>query len=148
MGKKVYIFTLEEDLVIKTDIKGAIYSSAWYAELHGGWEEEWLRIDPDGTITIKKGYSWDGCTPKRRIFGKVIGTWDGPISPVHGKPMCYYPSCLHDALYQFKYEIPVSRKQADVLFYEGLKQEGFKLAKLYYTAVRVFGGTLGKWKTK
>ena len=55
----------------------------------------------------------------------------------------------HDLLYQFKREIPLSRRTADVLFLLILKDSGFTWTKIYYFFVRVFGGVLFPgWKTK
>ena len=97
------------------------------------FESDWITIK-DSVLTIKAQYSWDGCSPKRKIFGVVFGTWDGPIDPETGKQQCYYGSLIHDALCQFK--IP-HRKNADREFYERLKKDNFKYARAYYSAVRI-----------
>ena len=58
--KKVYKFTLEEDFSTATPI------------LNRSFEAPFLKIHPNGIISIPKGYSFDGCTPKRKIFGKIM----------------------------------------------------------------------------
>lgn len=108
---------------------------------------KWLHIDWKGSMTVPHGYSWDGCSPKIKIFGKIFGTPDGKIGRL-GLPKTYLASLLHDALYQYKKEICVTRKQADLAFLEELEIANFKYAKLYYRAVRIFGGLYGKWRIK
>jgi len=77
---------------------------------------EYLTITA-GEITIPAGYKWNGCT----------------LAPDFTKTK--YPSLVHDALYQYK----LGRKLADDIFYKMLKEERFKLAKLYYFGTRIFG---------
>jgi len=108
---------------------------------------DYLEISIRGTIIIPKGYAWDGCTPKFTFLDLVFGTPDGAIGK-HGKPKTYYASMVHDALYQYKSEVPISRKEADKLFYEMLKEEDFYWSKVYYFAVRAFGWMFGKWKVR
>lgn len=71
----------------------------------------------DCMVIIPKGYSWNGCT----------------LAPDFKST--YYASLVHDALYQYK----VNRKLADKVFYNILKEHGFKAAKLYYLGTRIFG---------
>lgn len=97
-------------------------------------------------IKINKGYSWDGCSPNWRIGKFVFGTPDGKIDKITGKPITYYPSLVHDFLYQFKKEHGVSRITADTLFYSQLATAGFCCPLLYYVGVRVGGGLYGEWK--
>lgn len=101
----------------------------------------WISIK-NSIITIPKGYSWDGCSPKFKIFGKVFGTWDGKGDP----PETYWASMVHDAIYQYKEFYPMSRKHADLIFLKMLQANNFKYAKVYYKAVRLFGWIYGKWK--
>lgn len=96
-------------------------------------------IDVDGEMTIFPGYAWDGCTPNFSILGLFfIGTPDGHTYYATGKPITYYASLVHDALYQFR-PVGTTRKDADDLFYEILKKSQFQLAYVYYKAVRIFG---------
>ena len=71
----------------------------------------------DGYITIKKGYAWNGC------------------SYVPDFKSTYYASLIHDALYQYK----VDRKIADLVFYDLMKRDNFKLKWIYYKGVYFFG---------
>lgn len=109
-------------------------------------DEPFLKIK-DGWLIIPKGYSWDGCTPKFRVGKFIIGTPDGSIG-WDGKPRCFAASMVHDALYQYKSTSPLTRKEADLLFYNLLVSRKFKMAKTYYRAVRIFGRFLGKWKVE
>jgi len=98
------------------------------------FESEFVVIK-DNTLTIKKGYAWDGCTPTRSFIGLFyIGIPNGHTDYRTGKPFCYYASLVHDALYQ--YEIG-TRKKADGIFY--LMLDEFPLSKVYYWAVRLCG---------
>jgi len=105
---------------------------------------EYLHINIWGTVTIPKGYSWDGCSPKFVWKDLILGTPDG-TNRGDGLPATYHASMVHDALYQYKSTVPVTRKQADQLFYEMLKERGFYWAKIYYIAVRAFGWIYGGW---
>lgn len=90
-----------------------------------------------GVLTIKSGYAWDGCTPKWSVFGLfILGTPDGHVNYRTGLPFCYYPSLVHDCLYQYGIG---SRLEADRLLLKMLRDAGFPLARVYYCAVRVFG---------
>ncbi|MGC1516696.1 MAG: hypothetical protein WA810_14065, partial [Maribacter sp.] len=54
----------------------------------------------------------------------------------------FFASMTHDLLYQFKREVPLSRKTVDKLFHLILKDSGFIWSGVYYFFVRVFGGIL------
>lgn len=140
---KVYKYVHRKDEYIQTNITGIDYNHP----------EGWIRIDPTGKIYLnascKNGYAWDGCTPKFVLFDLIIGTPDGKLDYATEQPITYYASMLHDLLYQFKREIPLSRKDTDVLFYIILKQANFSLRHIYYFFVRLFGGFLFPgWNTK
>jgi len=111
----------------------------------------WLEIQPDGTIIIfynKNGYSWDGCSPKFVFMDLLIGTPDGALSEQTRLPVTWFASLVHDSIYQYKKTVPVTREEADKLFLIMLQEEGFKLARVYYTFVRLFGGIYGTWLNK
>lgn len=156
-----YKWTLEEDLTIETktilqdDVFDLLY--VYYndrqTEKIPFVEMEKINLlnfgDASGNesrfkrkITIKKCYSWDGASPKFKLFGRVWGT------PDFGK-VTYYATLIHDVFYQFS-EIAdgqgVTRKMIDQFFFEKLKEENFKLSRVYYIAVRIFG--LLFWKRK
>lgn len=91
----------------------------------------------DGQLTIKAGYAWNGCSPKLNVFDLFyIGCPDGIVDYRTGKQKCYYPTLVHDALYQYGI---VTRAQADKIFLELMKKAEFKPAYIYYWAVRIFG---------
>jgi hypothetical protein len=99
-----------------------------------------LLLTTDGTITVTRGYSWDGCTPKFYLLDLVVGTPDGVVDTRSGHPKTYHASLIHDALYQFLPEgLPLSRAQADRCFLELLTETNFALRYVYYAAVRIFG---------
>lgn len=115
----------------------------------------WLSVSICGTITVKgsfgKGYAWDGCTPKWNCLNITWGTCDGKLirfGQGDYKPITYYASMVHDVLYQYKRCAPVTRKEADLIFYRMLKESGFILAGLYYFGVRAFGWFYKGWKYK
>lgn len=141
---RVYkLFTLSEDYPWETGINfGKNY------EFRDKKKENKLRmtISENGTITVMKGYSWDGCTPKFSVFDFfVMGTPDGILSDKTGKPKAYHASLVHDALYQFLPELPpdnkiYTRKMADDIFWDILEDAKFAPRNFYWLGVRLFGG--------
>ncbi|VEP15989.1 conserved hypothetical protein [Hyella patelloides LEGE 07179] len=134
-----YIFKSEEDYHFKS--KKVSKQLKEDLEFPDRDDEIRLKIATDGTITVKKGYAWDGCSPKFNILDLFwVGTPDGAIN--ENKPVTYYASLVHDALGQFAKKeserMPFNRKERDLIFKEML--EGFALQWLYYLAVRIFGG--------
>ena len=128
-----WLFIAEEDKIFYTLHKNKSFDS------------EWLKLDPDGKVTIKKGYAWDGCTPKWSIFGLfVIGTPDGHVKirkkKLEENPWTHDASMVHDAFYQYLDSVPVTKKDIDRQFYVMLKNDGFPLAWIYYLFVYLFGG--------
>ena len=86
-------------------------------ELQGYFfNNEWISI-VNGYITIREGYSWNGCT----LAPDFETTLDA--------------SCVHDAMYQFE----LDKELSDKTFYDLLKQNKFIFAKIYYISVRLFG---------
>ena len=99
-----------------------------------------LIIKSDGTLTVTKGYAWDGCSPKFCFLDLVIGTPDGVVFAGTGQPKTYFASLVHDALYQFLPDgLPLSRAQADRCFLLLMSKSEFRLRYLYYAAVRLCG---------
>ena len=137
---KVYKFVHREDVFIQTNLSGR------------GCKYEWLVIEDDGKIIVKgsnlQGYAWDGCSPKTNFIDLIWGTPDGKLDFTTERQITYYASMIHDALYQYKGEIDVSRKEVDVIFRINLEESKFLLSGIYYFFVRCFGGLFGKWKTK
>jgi len=136
--KKTYRFFEHSDVWIKTNIQCDFF------------ENDWIKVE-NGIITVKgttqNGYAWDGCTPKIDLLDLCLGTPDGKTNPITEKPIAYYASLVHDAIYQFKEEIPIGRKDTDMLFKLILKDEGFFWSNVYYFFVRLFGPLFGKWIT-
>jgi len=131
-GNFPYIFKIEKDYV---------YETGWILEKP--FLSRWLEISTSGRLTVKAnetGYAWDGCTPKWSVFNLfIIGTPDGHIDHRTMRPFTYRASLVHDALYQYLDPVPVTKDQIDRLF---LKMLGdFKLRKIYYYAVKWFGGS-------
>jgi len=134
--KGIYKYVTKEDLVYKTSL------------LNVEFENQWLLINADGTIKVKgthlQGYAWDGCTPKWNVFDLfLVGTPDGRVIVNTDKPITYYASLIHDALLQFRFEIGISRKAADHVFFEYLGD--FDLRYLYFAAVRSYGTLSDFW---
>jgi Protein of unknown function (DUF1353) len=100
-----------------------------------------LLVAKDGTITVMRGYSWDGCTPKFCVLDFLIGTPDGVVHKRTGHPKTYYASLVHDALYQFIPDgLPLGRRHADRFFLQLMAESDFLPRWVYWAAVRVFGG--------
>lgn len=114
--------------------------------------KERLRIDKDGMITIP-AYAWDGCSPTFRLFDWAYWGTPNGTQQSDGFPKTYYPSLVHDALYQFRKHpsMPYSRKQMDQLFLKALKQQDFSLSSVYYGSVRLLGGAYNnvtRWRQR
>ena len=123
------------------------------------FEGKWLKIDNDGTITVKgsqdqkRGYAWDGCTPKFNFLQITWGNFDGNMhkhfilsTGQHSyKPKTYYASMVHDVLYQYKRCVPVTRKEADRIFLYQLREAKWMWAGLYWVGVRLFGWVFRGW---
>lgn len=139
--KKRWLFKLEEDYPFceysfRSEIADRLTEDLPFCS------EEKLRlvIAQDGTITVKKDYAWDGCSPKLNILGLFwIGIPDGALD--EGKPATYYATLVHDALGQFceENDYPFDRRQRDLIFKEMLEQKHFKLSLIYYLAIKIFG---------
>lgn len=128
--KGIWIFKLKDDY-IETDTGLKNYT----------FDSDWLKITWNEEIVVRKGYTWDGCTPK---ITKNIGVFDGLIDKETNKKKAYYPSLIHDALYQYYGYHGISRKQIDLLFLRMLQKKKFAFSWLYYIAVRLFGGLFFK----
>jgi hypothetical protein len=102
-------------------------------------------LEENGTVLVKgthyRGYAWDGCSPKFKMKDIYLGSFEGVLNFDTWQSKTYYASLIHDAFYQFNKELRdfIKRKEVDREFYAILKRDNFKLAKLYYLTVRVFG---------
>ena len=130
----VYIYCIKEDFTYKSSIKEREFGN------------EWFKLEKDGTVTIKgtnkKGYAWDGCSPKAKFKDICfLGTPDAVLNFETGKSKTYYASLVHDVFYQFSKDIKsfINRKKVDQEFYTILKRDNFRLAGVYYRVVRLLG---------
>lgn len=129
----VYVYCIKEDYCHHSLIKGRIF------------ENEWFKLDSCGNVIVKgtnyKGYAWDGCSPKFKIKDIYFGMFEGVLNFDTGQSKTYYASLIHDVFYQFSHELKsfIRRREVDREFYIILKNNSFRLAQLYYIAVRLFG---------
>lgn len=123
-----YRFVLIEDLVVKVGPVTGGGTHSFYDD-----DREWLRVRGE-KLTIRAGYAWNGCSPKKHVAGRWVGTPD-----FAGSIMA---SCIHDALYQFLHLpcFPFKRSECDGIFRAVMKLKGFRLGFVYHGAVAVFGG--------
>lgn len=84
----------------------------------------------DGVLTILKGYEWDGCTPKFKLFGKLFGVLDFDRTKE--------ASLVHDFLIEYKAQHSIGRKIIDIIFESILKVNKFKLRWVYASAVHAY----------
>jgi hypothetical protein len=126
---KVYKYTLDVDYVYENILPGI--DDGKYIISRDGLSI----IIKDGTVTVKAGYSWDGCSPKIKIGSKIIGTPDGRYDETKRA------SCIHDALYQIHRSVrKLKRITVDKIFRDELLKANWKLTKVYYDTVRALGG--------
>jgi len=129
----VYVYCIKEDFEYKSSIKDREF------------ENEWLKLETDGKVIVKgtnkKGYAWDGCSPKIKIKDVYFGTPEAVLNYDKGKSKTYYASLIHDVFYQFSKSVKsfIARKEVDKEFYVMLKEDNFGFARPYYRAVRLFG---------
>ena len=129
----VYIYCIRYDYKHQSSITGQIF------------DNEWFNLAADGMVTIKgshrTGYAWDGCSPKFKIKDVYFGTPEGVLNQTTGVSKTHDASLVHDVFYQFSRDVKglVARKDVDQEFYKILQANQFRLAKLYYVAVRWFG---------
>ena len=109
--------------------------------------------------TTLRSYTWDGCSPKIWFYWLIlIGTPDlwhktEEIEKLNRKghpdedkkfwQIAHHASLVHDALYQYLGEQPITKSETDQLFYEMLRDSGVNIfiAKFYHMAVILFGGS-------
>jgi hypothetical protein len=129
----LYVYCIKENYPYKSSIAGRQFENAWF------------RLDLDGMITVKGanglGYAWDGCSPKWKLKEMYFGTPEAVLNNETRQSRTYYASLIHDIFYQFSNEVKgiIKRREADEEFYNILKRDGFKMARLYFWGVRCFG---------
>ena len=100
-------------------------------------ESEFINLDINGKLKVKKGYAWDG-----------------PSGPVKDTKKNMRASLVHDALYQLMRNKQLSsrthRKAADQEFKDICKADGVSNSKAstYYKALRKFGKPAASPKNK
>ena len=100
-------------------------------------ETEFIDLDSDGNLLVKRGYAWDG-----------------PSGPVKDTDENMRASLIHDALYQLmrndELKSRTHRKAADQIFKDICKADGVSnfTASLYYKALRRFGKPAASPKKK
>jgi len=160
----------EGPLIVKTDISPeTTFFSDWVIIQDGfvivnpgkssvDGETNQIEYDLDRWRT----YAWDGCTPKAWFFWfMMLGTpdwfnkrletvtvWYDADKEVHYPckrtvfwPMAHKASVVHDALYQFLDNLPITKREVDRLFQKLLVEAGMprSVAAGYYLAVKYFG---------
>lgn len=114
-----------------------------FGDLRGvHFRNDWLLIR-DGWMRVNAGYAWDGCSPAWRVPGTRLwlGAPDGPLG-LDGRPAAWRASLFHDALCQFRREIPGLTAAAATSAFAGLlASEGAPIwmQRLYPAAVQRFG---------
>jgi len=125
--KVTSLYRLPHTYMYKTHLKGFSFKA------------EYLELRKSGLLIIPKGYVWDGCSFTFSFLDLfTFGTPEGRIHFKTGKPVTYYASLVHDALYQYHHEIGISKKVADQLFLKMLNKEKYPLARVYYLALRTY----------
>ena len=95
---------------------------------------QWVHLDPDGSLSIAAGYAWDG-----------------PSGPTLDTPDTMRASLVHDALYQLMGNSELhrdNRRKADDCFRQILITDRMPGLRVwyYFLAVRLFGG-IALWLT-
>jgi hypothetical protein len=126
---KIWKFKLEKDF--KIDLKK--YSIlAKDCVFYDTIEDKKIKVGyfKKGVLCIYKDYEWDGCTPKFKLFGKIVGI------PDFGGT--YNASLVHDFLIEFFNQHSLKRKEIDFIFEYVLKDDSFQFTWIYSNAVHLF----------
>lgn len=122
----VWIYTLQADLIVHHPALAGI-----------DFDSEWCSIH-DSTITVRKNYAWDGCSPKFKLGAYAFGVPDGKVRsgmPVHtGRA-----SAVHDALCQYKHQINITQTATVQIFNDLLRADGWVFRPVYVFCVDKFG---------
>ena len=101
------------------------------------FRNDWIVI-ANGRMKVSAGYAWDGCSPKYQLLGVwSIGTPDGVLR--EGEAWMYEPSLVHDALCQFRIELPITKAQSVQIFHDMMLERNWPLRRLYTWVVDKFG---------
>lgn len=108
------------------------FDTGIFADFYDKNGTNWLSIYGP-KIIVKAKYQWNGCSPKKCIFGVWVGTPDNNNNII--------ASLFHDALVQF-FKVPemtLTKEQVDLIFYHIMDKREFIFACQYYYAVVKFG---------
>jgi len=131
MKKKVWRYRLEQPATAScTCLTGICFGNDWLSIYRG-------------KVRISEGYAWDGCSPAfpvphTRLW---LGPPDGPLC-ADGRPAAWQASLFHDALCQFRHEIPgLTVAAATAVFAETLAKADAPawMQRLYPRVVLWFG---------
>jgi hypothetical protein len=124
--KKIWKFKLKEDrhIVLNFDTPDVFFTE----EKNG--KKVIVGYIIDNVLTVLNGYEWDGCTPKIRIFGKILGVPDFEGT--------YEASLFHDFLIEYFNYHSISRKQIDSVFTCVMLKCKFKYERVYSLGVNLF----------
>lgn len=126
---KIWKFKLEKDFEIDLK-KYSIYAKDCVFLDSTTGETQTVGFIHSGVLVIFKGYEWDGCTPKFKVLGKLLGIPDFKKT--------YIPSLVHDFLIEYCPQHSLKRKEIDYIFERILKENGFIIGRLYYTGVHLY----------
>ncbi|MBT6275499.1 MAG: DUF1353 domain-containing protein [Chromatiales bacterium] len=121
-----YKYQLASNYSLKTTIKPA-----------SNVDEEFIKLDTAGNLTVESGYAWDG-----------------PSGPVEDTPENMRASLVHDALYQLmrsrKLTIKEHKEKADKLFKKICIEDGVPkvTAEIYYLGLKLGGKPTADPKNK
>lgn len=128
--------TVPVDYVQSAFPGGGIELKSCMGEYEMKVHSDFVWVDPEITVTVPKGYKFDGASIPRSMWRVIGGPW-GPYRDA---------AAVHDYLYSDGHrEYPeVTRKQADGYFRKIMKQAGVSswLAWTMHKAVRA-GGWVG-----
>ena len=120
-NSKKYFYIIIEDIEFYDDRFKSLDFSNDYCEFK------------NGKLTVKKGYAFNGATPRWEFFGCEFGTPQGrAYSGLRG-------FAFHDAMYQYGKVIGLKRKYADRVQKTIHIEDEFNPAKFYCVVLRVFG---------
>ena len=127
-SKGEYRFQLFGDVVIK--IKGL--GSKPPASFRDRDGLEWACVS-GSCLIIRKGYAWNGATPKKWLLGRWWGTPD--FRKTH------LATLVHDVCFQFlrTAHFPLDVRQCNSVFLSIMVAQKFRLANVYHGAVTDFG---------
>lgn len=140
-NEPVFKFYLNEDV---THV-----SRFWICEK---FRSEFLNVDGN-KLTLKRGFKWDGCSPKITWKDLYIGTPDGVIEKFGEKnylPKSGKGSGFHDALWKYRKELGLDRLTADFIALDIWLEDDFHWAETCFWGLQILAPAAhkiyGTWK--